>query len=406
MHKTSINPAINYLLSIESKGIKLGLERTKEIMAACGNPHAKLPVIQVAGTNGKGSVCAILDKIFRLSNYKTGLFTSPHLVNVNERIRINGKPINDLEIKKFINTYKKDIEKLNITFFECITAISAWYFTKNKVDIAIMETGLGGRLDSVSICNPIMTVFTPISLDHTEILGDTLKKIALEKSGIMKSNIISVSSQQKHEAKIVLKKEAIKKNVPLYFLNKSTMLDYDDNIKGQHQQENASLALYALNYLKNYNIKECVKINALKYVTWHGRNQIINKNPTIIFDVGHNASGIQSFIKYYETLNVSGKSTLIIALYSRKKIDDIVYLLEKTFKKIICTQTNGRNPMPAITLSHQFSQTHNIEIINDPYMAISSSFNKLNKNDGLVILGTHCLGPAISNFFNISFDTI
>ena len=184
MHKTSINPAITYLLSIESKGIKLGLERTKKIMEVCGNPHAKLPVIQVAGTNGKGSVCAILDKIFRLSNYKTGLFTSPHLVNVNERIRINGVPINDLEIEKFINAYKTYIGKFNITFFECITAMSAWYFANNNVDIAIMETGLGGRLDSVSICNPIMTIFTPISLDHTEILGDTLKKIALEKSGM------------------------------------------------------------------------------------------------------------------------------------------------------------------------------------------------------------------------------
>ncbi len=406
MHKTALNPAINFLLSIETKGIKLGLKRTKEIMSACGNPHAKLPVIQVAGTNGKGSVCAILDKIFRLSNYKTGLFTSPHLVNVNERIRINGQPIKNVEIEKFINTYKNEIEKLNVTFFECITAMSAWYFANNQVDVAIMETGLGGRLDSVSICNPIMTIFTPISLDHTEILGNTLKKIALEKSGIMKNNVTSVSSQQKDDAKSVLKKEAIKKNVPLYFLDKSKILDYDFNIKGQQQRENASLALYALNYLKNYNITESAKKNALKCVTWYGRNQIIKKNPTIVFDVGHNVSGIKSFIQYYSTLNISGKSTLVIALYSRKKIYDVIGLLEKTFEKIICTKTNGKNPMPAINLLQQFSQTHDVQIINDPYMAISSSYNKLNKNDGLVILGTHCLGPAISTFFNISFDTI
>ena len=406
MHKTSINPAITYLLSIESKGIKLGLERTKKIMEACGNPHATLPVIQVAGTNGKGSVCAILDKIFRLSNYKTGLFTSPHLVNVNERIRINGVPINDLEIEKFINAYKKYIGKFNITFFECITAMSTWYFANNNVDIAIMETGLGGRLDSVSICNPIMTIFTPISLDHTEILGDTLKKIALEKSGIMKKNIISISSQQKHDAKSVLKKEANKKNVPLYFLDKSKMLDYDYKIKGKEQNENANLALYALNYLKNYNITEYAKKTALTHVKWYGRNQIIKKNPTIIFDVGHNVNGIKSFIKYYKTLKISGKSTLIIALYSRKKIDDVIFLLEKKFETIICTETGGKNPMPALTLSQQFSQDHNVQITNDPYIAISSCFHKLNENDGLVVLGTHCLGPAISNFFNISFDTI
>ena len=406
MHKTSINQAINYLLSIESKGIKLGLERTKKIMEVCGNPHTKLSIIQVAGTNGKGSVCAILDKIFRLSNFKTGLFTSPHLVNVNERIRINGIPIDDLEIEKFINTYKIDIEKFNITFFECITAMSAWYFANEKVDIAIMETGLGGRLDSVSICNPIITILTPISLDHTEILGDTLEKIALEKSGIMKKNVICISSQQKYEVENVLKKEANQKEVPLYFLNKSKILNYDFKIKGEQQKENYNLALFALNYLKKYNINEYAKINALKNLVWYGRNQIIKKHPTIIFDVGHNESGIKSFLKYYATLNISGESTLIIALYARKKINDIIYLLEKTFTKIICTETNSRNPMKAITLSQKFSQTHNVQIIKNPSIAISSSLKKLNKNDGMVILGTHCLGPAISNIFNISFDTI
>jgi dihydrofolate synthase/folylpolyglutamate synthase len=401
-----MNSAINYLLSMESKGIKLGLERTQKIMATCGNPHNDLPVIQIAGTNGKGSVCAILEKAFRLSKYKTGLFTSPHLVRVNERIRINGIPIKNLEIEKFINIFKIEIEKHNITFFECITALSAWHFKKNNVDIAIMETGLGGRLDSVSICNPMLTIITPISYDHTEILGNSLKEIAIEKAGIMKKNIICISAKQLPEAEKTLKIMANKKCSPLYFLKNKHNFKYHNNIKGQKQKENSNLALFALDHLKQFNINQSTKINALNTVTWHGRNQLLNKKPTIVFDVGHNKDGILSFIKYYKSLNISGNSTLIIALYARKKIIDIISLLEKTFIKIICTETNGKNPMKAKALAKLFSNNHNIQIIENPENAIAQELINLQKKDGMAILGTHCLGPAISKKFNISFDTL
>ena len=175
--------SIQYLLSIETRGIKLGIQRTRELMAACDNPQSGLPVIQVAGTNGKGSVSAIISNILINAGYKTGLFTSPHLVNVNERIRINGVPISNKEIDLFIKSYKTDIEKYEATFFETITALAFYYFKKEDVDIAIMETGLGGRLDSVSICEPLATIITPISYDHMEILGETLTEIAFEKAG-------------------------------------------------------------------------------------------------------------------------------------------------------------------------------------------------------------------------------
>ena len=401
-----MKPSIAYLLSIESKGIKLGLERTKKIMHSCGNPDFDLSVIQVAGTNGKGSVCAILEKIFRVSGYKTGLFTSPHLVKVNERIRINGRAINNLEIDLFIKTYKNDIERHNITFFECMTALSAWYFKNKKVDIAIMETGLGGKLDSVSIFNPIATVLTPISFDHMEILGNTLEKIATEKAGIMKKNTICISAKQKPEVEMILKNEAKIKCTPLYFVNDKNECKYDININGNKQRENVKLALCLLNYLKKYNINETCKINALKTLHWPGRNQIININPTVIFDVGHNEEGIYYFLKFYKSLQISGNSTLIIGLYARKKIGKIISLLEYYFEKIICTETNGKNPMPASTVAKFFNSTNNVQVINDSYDAISKGFDELNKEDNMVILGTHCFGPAISKKFNISFDTL
>jgi len=401
-----LNSAINYLLSIESRGIKLGLERTQFIMKSCGNPHANLPVIQVAGTNGKGSVCAILEKIFRDSGYKTGLFTSPHLVNVNERIRINGKPIENKKIESFINQYKHIIENNDITFFECMTAISAWYFKKQNVDVAIMETGLGGKFDSVSICTPIATIITPISYDHMEILGKTLKDIAIQKAGIMKKNILCISAKQKPTVEKTLKIEAKNANVPLYFLDNNEEFDFDFNIPGNKQKENAKLALFLIKYLNKFDFNKIFIENALKSVKWYGRNQILQVKPTIIFDVGHNESGIRSFIQYYKTLQILGDSTLIISLYSRKNIIKLIPLLEAMFINVICTETGGKNPMPASILANHFTPSHNIKIIPNPNSAIGYGIKKLKIKDGMVILGTHCFGPAISKIFNISFDNL
>ena len=246
--------SIEYLLSIETRGIKLGIQRTQQIMEYCGNPQSGLPVIQVAGTNGKGSVSAMLSNILETAGYKTGLFTSPHLVHVNERIRINTVPILDGEIDTFIRRYKSDIEKIESTFFETITALAFWYFKNKHVDIAVMETGLGGRLDSVSICEPLATVITPISYDHLEILGETLSEIAFEKAGAMKKDVICISANQNSVVKKVLVKQAGNKGTPIHFLNGVKNLKFDINIPGKTQKDNALLAIATLDLLPKFSI--------------------------------------------------------------------------------------------------------------------------------------------------------
>ena len=303
--------SINFLLSIETKGIKLGFERTGAIMQACGNPHIELPIIQVAGTNGKGSVCAILASIFNAGGYKTGLFTSPHLVHVNERIRINEQPISNAEIDTFIQSYKHDVEKIESTFFETITAIAFWYFKKNDVDIAIMETGLGGRLDSVSICKPLATIITPISLDHVEILGETLREIAVEKAGAMKKDVLCLSAHQHPEVEEALQLEASKKGTPIFFLSKEEKSGIYVNIPGEKQKENTALALSLLSHLNEFRITDSAIKEGLNSVKWYGRNHMLQKNPPVIFDVAHNCASIQCFLDYYNFLDVSGKSTLV-----------------------------------------------------------------------------------------------
>ena len=236
----------NYLLSIESSTIKLGLDRTNQLMEVCENPQNDLSIIQIAGTNGKGSTAAMLGKILECAGYKVGLSTSPHLVDVNERIRINGQPISDYSIEKFVESYKEDIEEISASFFESVTAMGFWYFKKNNVDIAIMETGLGGRLDSVTICNPILTIITPISLDHTEILGDTIEKIAFEKAGIMKRGIPCITSHQNKTVDIVLHKHATYMNSTLIQANQNILKDIKPSLLGKYQFENACLAATAL----------------------------------------------------------------------------------------------------------------------------------------------------------------
>ena len=184
------------LYSLQRHGIKLGLEHTYRLLEAIGNPHDGLRFIHVAGTNGKGSTCAMIYSILRASGKKVGLYTSPHLCHFNERIRVDGSPINDQEIMIFMNKAVNDIKQIESTFFETTTAMALDHFKNHEVDVAVIETGLGGSLDSTNVINPDLSVITPISLDHKDILGDDIVKIATEKAGIIKSGVPLICAEQ------------------------------------------------------------------------------------------------------------------------------------------------------------------------------------------------------------------
>ena len=181
-----IDSTLEYLYQLHNRGIKLGLDNIKKILNECDNPQIKFRSIHLAGTNGKGSTASIASKILQTSGYKVGLYTSPHLINFNERIRIDGKPISNNEIINFTKKHKIFFEKHSITLFEATTAMAFDYFKKNNVDIAIVETGLGGRLDSTNVLSPIHTIITEIDFDHTHLLGETVEEITEEKCGIIK----------------------------------------------------------------------------------------------------------------------------------------------------------------------------------------------------------------------------
>lgn len=401
-----MNPK-DYLLSIESSIIKLGLDRTNKLMEVCGNPQNDLSIIQIAGTNGKGSTAAMLAKVLECAGYKVGLSTSPHLVEVNERIRVNGKPISDSSIEKFVNSYQKNIEKISASFFESVTAMGFWYFKKKNVDIAIMETGLGGRLDSVSICNPILTIITPISLDHTEILGDTIEKIAFEKAGIMKSRIPCIIAHQNKKAKKVLYKHASRMNVKLIKTNKNILQDIKPSLSGKYQFDNACLVATSLQHLNDFNVSDENIKTGIEQTTWFGRNEIIQKQPTIIFDVGHNESGILAFLDYFNNLNNTGTSVLILSLQRRKNINNIVQQIIRSFDVIICCETNNIRSMTIDEISLQIGKSKKIKYTKSPIEAIQKGVALLENNDDcMAIVGTHHFGGPISTIFNKSFNTL
>jgi len=396
-----IKDYIAYLLSLESKGIKLGLERTEELLESCGNPQKNFKSIQVIGTNGKGSTSAMIANILKVSGYKVGLYTSPHLTTINERIRINGQAILNNDIIDFVNQFQQSIEILNSSFFETMTALAVWYFNKEKVDIAILETGLGGRLDSITACDSNLLVCTSISKDHEHILGETVEEIAYEKICALKENMLCISINHQQSIKDVFTKHAqLVKSKIRYIENHS----HNQFIKlnGTHQSENELLAITTIKQLTDFTINDNDIAEGLSSVIWPGRIQKIHNTPTIYYDVAHNHASLNSLCNYVETLK--GTKILVIALQKHKNLHTVINKIESTFDQIIVTQTNIRNFVPAKDLAtlFQFDKTTSIENTLEAIKVYKSA----DKTDIIVIAGSHYLGPIISKEFKISFENI
>ena len=386
----------DFLLSLETKGIKLGLKRTKQLFQVCGNPEKDLDSIQIIGTNGKGSTAATLSNILCESGLKVGLYTSPHLVDLSERIQINNNPIDNTFINHFIDLFSTDIELLGCTFFETLTAMAAYYFKNQGVEVAIFETGLGGKFDSVTACNAKLQLFTKISMDHSHILGDSIDKIATDKSCAIHSNSICYSVQQDDNVNQILIDKAKEKSAEINF----TLENYNDNIVpslfGNHQIENTRLAITAAKHFINLSENNISK--SISNVHWPGRVELLQQNPSVYFDVAHNDDSIQAFCKAIESLNHINKKTLIISIQKTKIIIDSIPQLENIFSKIIITSLNDKM-YSTESLSSMFSNKTQIEILTNPDMAIKNTMMNIAENELLAIIGSHYWGEYIYNNF-------
>ena len=303
-----------------------------------GNPHDKFKSIHVAGTNGKGSVSHMLASIFQDAGYKVGLYTSPHLKDFRERIKINGQMISKEDVVTFVSNNKNQFEQIDLSFFEFTVALSFKYFEKEKVDIAVIEVGLGGRLDSTNIINPELSIITNISLDHTNILGDTLEKIAIEKGGIIKKNTPVIIGRYQSEIEHIFNDISKKKETKIsYSLNNNYELD----LKGDYQKENCRTAVTSITEMQKKgwkvsekNIKDGL-LNTIENTKFEGRWQVLNKQPLVICDTAHNEDGLKKVIlqidqTFHHSLHI------VFGIVDDKNLENILKLLPKDAKYYFC----------------------------------------------------------------------
>ena len=309
------------------------------------NPHTQFKSIHIAGTNGKGSTAHILASVLQESGIKVGLYTSPHLKDFRERIKINGKMIAQKDVVTFVKENQVFFEKMELSFFEFTVAMAFDYFAKQKVDIAIIETGLGGRLDSTNIINPELAIITNISLDHTNLLGDTIENIATEKAGIIKNKTPVIIGRRQKETISIFKNTSKEKNAILIYA--SPKKDYASDLKGEYQKENINTVITAIKQLKKqkWEINEDnIKHGLLKTVTntkLLGRWQTLSRNPQIICDTAHNEDGIKEIAKQLSNSKYK-QLHIVFGTVNDKNLDTILSYLPQDAKYYFCNANVAR----------------------------------------------------------------
>lgn len=362
----NLDSVLQKLFSLHRFGIKPGLDRISRILDSNGNPEKSFKSIHVSGTNGKGSVNALLASIMIEAGFKTGLYTSPHLVRFNERVQINGKMISDDDLMRLAAKYLPEAEKGEVTFFEITTAIAFDYFAENKVDIAIIETGMGGRYDATNVLLPVLSVITAIGKDHSEYLGDTLDKIAFEKAGIIKKKVPVVAFDNGDEINKIIKLEAKNQSAHLNFAGEFVLPEIVKHthsfnrvveakfngetfsahfkLPGQHQIENLRLVIAAAEKIKDdFSLRTPDVEAGIEYVKdnlfFHGRTDVISKNPLTILDGAHNVESIKALretilsSKYNDT-----KFNILFAAMKDKHYDEMIAELKPIAGQFIFTK--------------------------------------------------------------------
>jgi dihydrofolate synthase/folylpolyglutamate synthase len=345
--------ALAWLYGTQRFGIKLGLENVQRLLRELNIPGKDQRIVHVAGTNGKGSVCAMIDSICCAAGYRTGLFTSPHLISYRERIRVNGEMIGQPEVADGFNAIREMIRDWDPhpTFFEITTALALDHFKKRDCELVVLETGLGGRLDATNAVAPVVSVLTPIGYDHQKWLGNTLEKIAGEKAGIIKLHVPVVSAQQETAAEKVIRDRARECEAPLSFVNEPYTAT-PISLVGAHQQENAALALAALRSGK-IGVSENAIVRGLAEIQWPGRFQRWDER--IVIDGAHNLAGAQVLAKTWREQFGAERATIILAVLGDKDTAGICRVLAPSARRFILPRIRTERALAPGELASQLS---------------------------------------------------
>ncbi|MBF0120295.1 MAG: bifunctional folylpolyglutamate synthase/dihydrofolate synthase [Desulfobacterales bacterium] len=411
------------MFGLKRFGIKLELSTIQGMLNALGNPEKNYRSIHIAGTNGKGSIASSISSILHKSGYKVGLYTSPHLIHFNERICINNNPITDEEVVSLYNL-TKDIPKdyRDPTFFEITTAMALYEFSKEKVDFAVIETGMGGRFDATNIISPIVSIISNISLEHQMYLGNTIAKIAYEKAGIIKKDTPIITGAKQKSAVSVIEEAAQSKNAPIYRLkkdfkvvrnNKSNTFSYYGlnniwhNVKiallGDYQIENAAISIAACEII-NKNLDKNLSFEniqeGLLATKWPGRLEVVCNSPKVILDGAHNLNGAKNLAKFLSKNIQKEKLTLVIGILNDKPFGSILRCLLPLCKRAILTTPKIDRAVPAKEL-YAIAKTinGNVKIIEDVGNAVRYASETSNNEDTVCIAGSlYVVGEAKEKF--------
>jgi dihydrofolate synthase/folylpolyglutamate synthase len=406
------------------------LRHVEELLNRMGNPHLAAKIVHIAGTKGKGSVAAMIAQVLSSSGYKTGLYTSPHLHNLRERISIDGSLISKAEfaaamavVKPFIESMRQDTAFRQLTYFEALTVLAFAYFKKKQVDLQVLEVGLGGRLDATNVTSPVVCIITPVSLDHTEILGNSLEEIAQEKAGIIKSGCWVVLSPQPEEAASVISNSCRKKEAKVVqvgkdvtwrkiggdFYHQSLVIEgrassYQVSIPllGDYQLENAAAAVAALEILGSagFAISAADIAQGLARVQWPGRFHILQQHPTVLLDGAHNVASMKRLVSNVKTYFNYKRILLVFGTSCDKDIPGIIEELVPLSPQVIVTQAPHSRAASTSNLAAEFSKRGiKSEIRETVAQALSRALSLADRTDLICITGSlFIVGEALDYF--------
>ncbi|MBI5573092.1 MAG: bifunctional folylpolyglutamate synthase/dihydrofolate synthase [Elusimicrobia bacterium] len=370
--------ALKYVENLGEFRCDFDLTRIGNFLENLGKPQDKIKIIHVAGTNGKGSVCAYISTVLQKAGYRVGLYTSPHLLDIRERLQINRKKIPRKYFTEFITRYSLPITRYHLTYFELLTAMAFWYFERERVDFAVIEVGLGGRLDATNVIkNPLVSVITNISLEHTQYLGNTVSKIAREKAGIIKNNSFVVTGTSGIALQTIKKIAKIKK---ARVIVSKKQKNYETSLFGEHQKQNANLAMGVCRLL---DIPEKYIIDGLQNTVWPARFdirqlKIKNEKLKIVLDVAHNPSGIEvlkdSIKKYFRK-----KINFVFGVLADKDYKEMIKIISSVGKNVFISAPKNERALSVETTKKEFIKyisQKNIFVFNDIKNAVKSAIKK------------------------------
>ena len=399
--------AIQFLYDLRMFGAKFGLENTRRLAALSGDPHRRLRFIHVAGTNGKGSTCAMLESICRTAGLRVGLFTSPHLVSFAERIQVNRQPIPESEVVRHVREIQSLLPQFSAaaqpTFFEAVTVLALRHFAGQQCDLVIWETGLGGRLDATNIVTPLASVITNIDFDHQQWLGDTLEKIAGEKAGIIKPGVPVITAAEPGRGLEVIAAAAQAADSPLTVIDANdaggTLLDAANlPLAGHHQRLNAALAIAAVRAVASHiDVSEPAILSGLSSVHWPGRMQIIQTTTgqTVVLDGAHNAASAAALRDTLARQFPGAKPVLLLGVLADKDWSVIARTLAPLASRILLVPVNSQRTLPPAELQsvcHAANPSASVEI----FASLSNALEQSRNASPLVITGSlYLIGEAM-----------